>query len=47
MQIQVSPNWDLGTAIWFTNGELGIRGYSLEADRSRIRYVVETIVASI
>lgn len=48
MHIKVSPNWDLGTAIRFTNSELGYKGlYSLEVDPARIRDVMDTILASI
>jgi hypothetical protein len=48
MHIKVSPNWDLATAIRFTNGDLGYKGlYSLEVDPSRIRSVMDTILASI
>lgn len=48
MHIKVSPNWDLATAIRYTNSELGYKGlYSLEVDPSAIRGVMDTIVANI
>lgn len=48
MHIKVSPNWDLGKAIRFTNDDLGYKGlYSLEVDPTQIRTVMDTIVASI
>ena len=48
MHIKVSPNWDLATAIRFTNSDLGYKGlYSLEVDPSQIRSVMDTILASI
>jgi hypothetical protein len=48
MHIKVSPNWDLATAIRFTNSDPGYKGlYSLEADPSQIRSVMDTILASI
>lgn len=48
MHIKESPNWDLGTAIKFINGELGYKGlYSIEVNTTRIRSVYETILANI
>ena len=48
MHIKTSPNWDLATAIRFTNSDLGYKGlYSLEVDPSQIRTVMDTILASI
>jgi Xylose isomerase-like TIM barrel len=48
MHIKTSPNWDLGTAIRFTNSELGYKGlYSIEVNTQRIREVYETILDNI
>ena len=48
MHIKLSPNWDLATAIRFTNNELGYKGlYSIEVDPPLIRGVFNTILASI
>ena len=48
MHIKVSPNWDLATAIRYTNNDLGYKGlYSIEVSPPLIRSVYETILASI
>jgi sugar phosphate isomerase/epimerase len=48
MHIKRSPNWDLGTAIRFTNNELGYKGlYSIEVDPPLVREVYEAILANI
>jgi hypothetical protein len=48
MHIKTSPNWDLATAIRFTNSELGYKGlYSIEVNPPRIREVYDTILANI
>lgn len=48
MHIKLSPNWDLGTAIRYTNSELGYKGlYSIEVNQTQIRSVYETILANI
>lgn len=48
MHIKTSPNWDLGTAIQFTNSELGYKGlYSIEVNPPQIREVYDTILANI
>ncbi len=48
MHIKTSPNWDLATAIRYTNSDLAYKGlYSLEVDPSQIRSVMDTILASI
>jgi hypothetical protein len=48
MHIKTSLNWDLGTAIRFTNSELGYKGlYSIEVNTQGIREVYETILANI
>lgn len=48
MHIKVSPNWDLATAIRFTNNDLGYKGlYSIEVDPPLIGGVLSTILASI
>jgi hypothetical protein len=48
MHIKTSPNWDLATAIKFTNNELGYKGlYSIEVNPQRIREVYDTILANI
>ncbi len=48
MHIKVSPNWDLGTAIRFTNNELGYKGlYSIEVNTQRLREVYQTILDNI
>ena len=48
MHIKLSPNWDLATAIRYTNNELGYEGlYSIEVSQSQIRGVYETILANI
>lgn len=48
MHIKLSPNWDLGTAIKYTNSELGYKGlYSIEVNQTLIRGVYETILANI
>ena len=46
MHIKTSPNWDPGTAIRYTNRELGYKGlYSIEVSPPRIRAVYDTILA--
>ena len=48
MHMKLSPNWDLGTVVRFTNNELGYKGlYSIEVDSPLIRGVYETILANI
>jgi sugar phosphate isomerase/epimerase len=48
MHIKVSPNWDLATAIRYTNNDLGYKGlYSIEVDPPLIRGVFNTILANI
>jgi Xylose isomerase-like TIM barrel len=49
MHIKSSPNWDIGTAIRFTNGTLGYKGlYSIEVSTHQaVRIVYNTILANI
>ncbi|MEO7189540.1 MAG: TIM barrel protein [Vicinamibacterales bacterium] len=48
MHMKVSPNWDLPTAIRFTNNELGYKGlYSIEVNPPLIRGVYTTILENI
>jgi hypothetical protein len=48
MHIKTSPNWDLGTAIRYTNRELGYKGlYSIEVSPPQIRSVYDTILANL
>jgi len=48
MHIKVSPNWDLATAIRFTNSELGYKGlYAIEVNPPGLRDVYDTILANI
>jgi hypothetical protein len=48
MHIKLSPNWDLGTAIRYTNNDLGYKGlYSIEVNHTLIRGVYETILNNI
>jgi hypothetical protein len=48
MHMKLSPNWDLATAVRFTNGELGYKGlYSIEVNPPLIRGVYDTILANI
>jgi hypothetical protein len=49
MHIKSSPNWDMGTAIRFTNGTLGYKGlYSIEVNTHQaVRIVYNTILANI
>jgi hypothetical protein len=46
--MNLSPNWDLATAVRFTNNELGYRGlFSIEVDPPLIRGVYDTILANL
>ena len=48
MHMKVSPNWDLATAVKYTNNELGYKGlYSIEVPPAQIRGVYDTILANI
>ena len=48
MHMKLSPNWDLATAVRFTNSELGYKGlYSIEVNPPLIRGVYDTILANI
>jgi hypothetical protein len=49
MHIKSNPNWDIGTAIRFTNGTLGYKGlYSIEVNTHQaVRIVYNTILANI
>jgi sugar phosphate isomerase/epimerase len=48
MHMKLSPNWDLATAVRFTNNELGYKGlYSIEVNPPLIRGVYDTILANI
>jgi Xylose isomerase-like TIM barrel len=49
MHIKSSPNWDIGTAIRFTNATLGYKGlYSIEVStHPAVRIVYNTILANI
>jgi hypothetical protein len=48
MHMKLSPNWDLGTAVRYTNHDLGYKGlYSIEVDPTLIRGVYDTILANI
>jgi hypothetical protein len=49
MHIKSSPNWDIGTAIRFTNGTLGYKGlYSIEVSTHQaVRIVYNTILANL
>jgi hypothetical protein len=48
MHMKLSPNWDLATAVRFTNNELGYKGlYSIEVNPPLIRGVYNTILANI
>jgi hypothetical protein len=49
MHIKSSPNWDIGTAIRFTNGTLGYKGlYSIEVNTHQaVRIVYNTILANL
>jgi Xylose isomerase-like TIM barrel len=49
MHIKSSPNWDIGSAIRFTNGTLGYKGlYSIEVNSHQaVRIVYNTILANL
>ena len=48
MHMKLSPNWDLGTVVKYTNNELGYKGlYSIEVNPPLIRGVYDTILANI
>jgi Xylose isomerase-like TIM barrel len=49
MHIKSSPNWDIGSAIRFTNGTLGYKGlYSIEVSTHQaVRIVYNTILANL
>lgn len=49
MHIKSNPNWDIGTAIRYTNGTLGYKGlYSIEVSTHQaVRIVYNTILANI
>lgn len=49
MHIKSSPNWDIGTAVRFTNNTLGYKGlYSIEVNTHQaVRIVYNTILANI
>jgi sugar phosphate isomerase/epimerase len=48
MHIKLSPNWDLASAIRYTNNDLGYKGlYSIELDPSLIRGALDAILATI
>jgi len=49
MHIKSSPNWDIGTAIRYTNATLGYKGlYSIEVNgHQAVRIVYNTILANL
>ena len=48
MHMKLSPDWDLATAVRYTNNELGYKGlYSIEVNPPLIRGVYDTILANI
>ena len=49
MHIKSNPNWDMGSAIRYTNGTLGYKGlYSIEVNTHQaVRIVYNTILANV